>query len=266
MGIFVPFSGESAREPHPLLTPEELQLLDQVAEAQDSNIAKLRDAVWRLAKIKVSEGFFPKYMGVIDDNTLKAFACGLVGNVSMGQGRLVWDGGKTPTEYCTLATKKLECGTSELFLVARPCIRISESVTPETRRRLAALGTLCVTVQNLPIRSDESNEMFMEPLENDGVHHHVYTGPLSNFLADESGYGVHRQPSVLKAPEKYLSGVFSSGTVDDQINCHPADLGIFLPNGVIISVDLNYPIMADEVVTLDTGLVMARYSAKPREE
>lgn len=266
--IDVPLSGDSSREPHPLLTPDELKLLDEISGSEDPNATKLRDLVWRLARLKVSEGFFPKYVAVIDDDTLQAFACRLMafGKVAVGQNRLVWDGSKNPTEHCPLGTKRLECHTSELFLFARPCIRFSGSMSIETRRRLADLGTICVTVENLPIRAYESSMMFMEPVKRDGIHHHVYTGPLSEFLADENGYGVHRQPATLKAPDKYLSGVFSSGTLDDDSAAHPADLGIFLANGTIISIDLNYPILADEVVSLDTGFVMALYSATRKEE
>jgi hypothetical protein len=248
---------------HPLLHPEELELLHEMAGTADPNLAKLRDAIWRLAKLKVSEGDFPKYAAMIDDERCIGYACLLVEKIPVGHGRLVWDGAKTPIENCTLVTKKLECGTSELFLVARPCIRIAESVMPETRRRLADLGNLCVTVQNLPLRSHESSEMFMSPAERDGVAHHIWRGPLVDFLADENGYGIHRQPSVLRAPRIPVTGIFPSGILDEQLQAHPADLGIFLANGTVISVDLHYPILATEIVVLDTGLVMARYEASP---
>jgi hypothetical protein len=250
---------------HPLLQPDELELLHEMAETADPNLAKLRDAIWRLAKLKVSEGDFPKYAAMIDEERCNGYACKLVEKIPVGHGRLVWDGAKTPTENCTLVTKELECEAENLFLVARPCIRIAGSVALETRQRLADLGNLCVTVQNLPIRSHESSQMFMEPAERDGVAHHIWRGPLADFLADENGYGVHRQPSVLRAPRIPVDGIFPSGVLDDQIQAHPADLGIFLANGTVISVDLHYPILATETVVLDTGLVMARYETRPME-
>jgi hypothetical protein len=250
---------------HPLLTPEEVELLEKVAGSADPDVAQLRDALWRLAKLKVSEGDFPKYAAMIDEERCNGYACLLVEKMPVGHGRLVWDGAKTPIENCTLMTKKLECGTSDLFLCARPCIRIAESVALETRQRLADLGNLCVTVENLPLRSLESSQMFMEPAERDGVAHHIWRGPLVDFLADENGYGVHRQPSVLRAPRVPITGLFPSGTLDEEIHAHPADLGVFLAGGTVISVDLHYPILATETVVLDVGLVMARYEAKAME-
>lgn len=254
------------RDIHPLLTPAEVVLLGKVAGTGDEDLAKLRDAVWRLARLKMHEGVFPKYAAVIDHVTCSAFAFMLVEKLPVGRSRLVWDGGKTPTEHCALLSTTLECPTTDLLLVARPCLRIADSVSRSTRERLADLGRLCVTVQNLPLRSLENDKMFHTPLDRSETAHHIWQGALLDFLADENGYGLQRQPSTLgRDPRNPIVGLFGTGRLDVQQQAYPDDFGVFLASGTVVSIDINYPILADETVVIDTGLVMARYTTSDHE-
>src|SRR6266849_10416894 len=109
------------RDINPMLTPAEIELLDKAAGTGDEDLSKLRDIVWRLAKLKMHEGVFPKYSAIIDHIPGLAFAGKLVEKLPVGRSRLTWDGGKTPTENQALLSMQLECLTTDLFLVARPC-------------------------------------------------------------------------------------------------------------------------------------------------
>jgi len=251
---------ELKREIHPLLSPEDVTLLDKLAGSTDPELVQLRDLAWRLSKLKMHEGVFPKYVALIDHCAKSAFAIGLADKLPVGRSRLIWDGGKTPTEHCQLIEATLECPTSDAFLLARPCIRIADSVPLKTRERVADLAHLCVTVSNLPIRNADHTQVFHTPLERSEIHHHIWQGPILDFLADERGYGVQRQPTVLSAPHTPITGLFGTGHLDDRHGAHPHDMGVFLASGTVVSIDINYPILADEIVTLDTGLVMARYT------
>lgn len=249
------------RDIHPMLTPAEVALLDKVAGTVDEDLAKLRDVVWRLSKLKMHEGTFPRYAAVIDHVTRKAFATLLVERLPVGRSRLIWDGRKTPTEQCTLLSTTIECPTTDLLLVARPCLRIADSVSRGVCERLADLGRLCVTVQNLPLRSLENDKIFHTPLERTADAHHIWQGPLADFLADEKGYGKHRQPSTLVSdPRKPVAGLFGTGSLDQYQQVYPCDIGVFLTSGTVVSIDIHYPILVDETVVVDTGLVMARYT------
>jgi len=250
------------RDIHPLLTAAEISLLDLAAGTLDEDLSKLRDIVWRLAKLKMHEGVFPKYVAVIDNVTQKAFATLLVEKLPVGRSRLIWNGEKTPTEHCALLSTTIECPPTDLLLLARPCLRIAESVPRSIRERLADLGRLCVTVQNLPLRSLENDKIFHTPLERSEGAHHIWQGRLTNFLADEKGYGMERQQTTLDVdPRKSIVGLFGTGRLDEYQQVYPHDFGIFLTNGTVVSIDIQYPILCDETVVIDTGLVMARYTS-----
>jgi hypothetical protein len=207
------------------------------------------------------EGAFPKYAAVIDHVINLAFAAKLAEKLPVGRGRLIWDGGKTPTEHCELLSMTLECPPTDLFLVARPCLRIADSVSRSTCERLADLGRLCVTVQNLPLRSLESTKKFHTPLERSETAHHIWQGALADFLADANGYGMQRQPSTLECDSsKPVVGLFGTGNLDKYQQAYAHDFGVFLASGTIVSIDIHYPILSDETVVIDTGLVMARYT------
>lgn len=251
------------RDIHPLLTAAEVSLLDKVAGTEDEDLAKLRDAVWRLAKLKMQEGAFPKYAAIIDNVRCSAWASRLVEKLPVGQNRLTWVGGNTPIERYELLSLTLECPTTDLLLLARPCLRLADSVSKSTRERLADLGRLCVTVKNLPLRAEEGGKVFHAPIERSDVAHHIWQGALVDFLADENGYGIKRQPSTLSLdPRNPIAGLFGTGDLDDQYQGYPRDFGVFLASGTVVSIDIIYPILADETVVIDTGLVMARYTTK----
>lgn len=244
-----------------MLTPAEVELLDKVAGTKEEDLAKLRDAVWRLSKLKMHEGVFPKYAAAIDHIACMAFACMLMEKLPVGRSRMIWDGGKTPAEHCALLSTTLECPPTDLFLIARPCLRMADSVSRSTRERLADLGRICVTVQNLPLRSLVNSKQFHTPLERSEIAHHIWQGALVDFLADENGYGMQRQQSTLsRDPKNPVVGLFGTGRLDKQLQAYPDDFGVFLASGTVVSIDISYPIMADETVVIDTGLVMARYT------
>lgn len=249
------------RDTHPLLTAAEISLLDKVAGTANEDLAKLRDAVWRLAKLKVHEGAFPKYAAIIDHVRCSAFASMLVEKLPVGRSRVIWDGGKTPAEHCPLLSLTIECPSTDLLLLSRPCLRLADSVSKSTRERLADVGRLCVTVQNLPLRSEQNDRVFHTPLDRSDVAHHIWQGSILDFLADENGYGLQRQPSTLsRDPRNPIVGLFGTGDLDEQQQAYVRDFGVFLASGTEVSIDLNYPILADETVVIDTGLVMARYT------
>lgn len=252
----------------PLLLPEENALLDQLQDVDDPTIVKLRNAVLRLASLKATEGVFPKYAAAIDEMRCNAFVCLLIEKIPPGHGRVIWNGDRTPDEHCSLLSVKLECEPTELFMIVRPCIRIARSVSLETRRRVADLGRLCVAVQDLPRRATPYSSKFyaVPDGESDGVHHHIWKGPIVDFLADEDGYGVHRNPISLDAPRELVDGIMGFGNLDTEMRATKTNLGIFLPSGAVISVDLSYPILAGEELVFDTGLVMARYTFKEIEK
>lgn len=248
---------------HPLLTPADAALIDKLIGTEDPDLIRLRDVVLRLSKLKMHEGAFPQYAAVIDHIKCTAFAAMLVEKLPVGRSRLTWNGEKTPTEHCQLLSTTLECPTTDLILVARPCLRIPDSTPKQTLERLADLGRLCVTVQNLPIRSEQNDRMFHTPLERSEIAHHIWQGSLQDFLADENGYGVQRQPTTLsRDPRNPIEGLFGTGNLDEQMQAYANDFGIFLSNDTIVSIDINYPILKDETVVIDTGLVMARYTTK----
>lgn len=251
------------RGSHPLLTAAEAELIDKLTESENPDLLRLLEAVRRLSKLKMHEGAFPLYAAVIDHIRCSAFAAMLVEKLPVGRSQLTWEGGKTPTEHCQLLSTTLKCPTTDLVLVARPCLRIPDSMSRDTRERLADLGRLCVTVQNLPVCSSTNNKMFHTPIERSEIAHHIWQGSLADFLADENGYGIQRQPATLsRDPRNPIEGLFGTGKLDEYQQAYPDDFGVFLASGTVVSIDINYPILKDETVVIDTGLVMARYTTK----
>lgn len=245
---------DKTRDIHPMLRPEDVALLDKLAGTEDLELAKLRDLVWKLSRLKVNEGYFPKYAALINPIMCNAYAVRLAEKLPVGDTKLTWNGGPYPLERYSLFKTTIECPPKDAVLLARPCFRISRNVSLETRNRLAELGKLRVTVSHLRVQDD----LLKPETRVDDASHLIWEGSVQDFLADENGYGNQRQPTVLSpAP---LEGIFSSGMLDDRQAAYPADLGVFLVSGTVVSLDLQCEILDGEGLEIHAGLVMARYT------
>ncbi len=214
----------------------------RIARILDGKEGDTEDVEWLVRKVDMlsrlgPEDFdFPNYVGLVNQIACTAFA------MRYGRGchfrkETLLDAGRMPATVPLLdiTTSNPVC---DAILVVRPFVRVASDTPPRM------VDELRREQMRMTIDGDE-----------------VVMGSIDDHLVGPDGWGIRKIPFSFKPPGQTL---FLGVHLDDQQQAR-ADhmIGIMVPNGSVISVDL---VLCDgilsEPILLTTGLVAATYTTK----
>lgn len=256
-----------------MLTPEQIKILDELkagfllAAAADtfdpsqvrrllSGCAELAEIVKRLSRSRPEEYAFPAHAALMNDHNATAFVMRLRGRVLIEQ-KIRLDGVRA--ERAAVINHTVAAAVEEALLVVRPYVRIyGPASSPVSERLSEARLSLAVDGDLL-----------------------IDRGLLRDHLADEQGLGFrgeafslrHLMPRTGPGGLSFFRAVQASPYTNPQFGLIPNDLGwqiqsndeigMFLPNGSIITVDLeDLKTFETDPVMLTVGVVACQYTTK----
>lgn len=231
---------------HSSLPDGDLERVERLRGHRDPDVVWLAERALELARLKVTDFYWPEFAGLRSANGCFAMRRD-VGGRSPREQRLVARG--EGTLGMPALKLKTECAVTDAFLVPRPYLIAADRRSLEILR---GRGTLTVSAGGTSL----------------------FSGSAAEFLADQDGFGVSKIPSLLRYPRPWpdkpesgmafaADGIFGTATLSkDLAEAYEVPFGVFLANSTDVVVSLYIKLEADESIDVAAGLLMDRYTTK----